>query len=308
MMKKDNCKNPLNSTRASTLAFTLIELLVVIAIIAIIAAMLLPVLNRARLKAFGTQCTSNLRQISLGWIMYNNENNGVFPVNKNLTDPGGGNTNSINWVEGNVKYGNPDGINSSVLVDAQHSLLGPYVLNPAAYKCPADQSKYQAGSSSGLAGLPRVRSYSMNLAVGPDTNQVDVGPSETALALLGPSHIWKTYLQESQVKGGLGPSDLIVILDESPDTLDDAFYSFVMPVPHSTTTEWVNCPSALHGSASGVTFADGHAQIQRWFYTDPKDFKPTTYVSYTGTATVNPVASPEVDIQWLGSHISCPGP
>jgi len=53
-----------------TKGFTLIELLVVIAIIAILAAILFPVFARAREKARATSCLSNLKQLTLGHIMY----------------------------------------------------------------------------------------------------------------------------------------------------------------------------------------------------------------------------------------------
>jgi prepilin-type N-terminal cleavage/methylation domain-containing protein len=61
------------------LAFTLIELLVVIAIIAILAAMLLPVLGRAKETGRRISCLNNLKELSLAAQMFVNDNNGNYP-------------------------------------------------------------------------------------------------------------------------------------------------------------------------------------------------------------------------------------
>ena len=68
------------SVRRGDNGFTLIELLVVIAIIAILAAILFPVFAQVREKARQATCTSNMKQLGLATLQYEQDYDEMNPI------------------------------------------------------------------------------------------------------------------------------------------------------------------------------------------------------------------------------------
>ena len=258
-------------------AFTLLELLVVIAIIAILAALLFPVLSRAKQRAQGVQCLNNGKQMMTAIFLYTSENNEFFPPN-----PDDGNSiPGYNWCSGQAgdqPDDDQDEFNPDVLKDPKLSLLINYLGgNVSVFRCPADMRQgLYSGTDPALKGkiVPAARTFSMNQAVGTIDQQYDVtghGGGHGGipnLSVNGPwlnnqdnhrrNSPWYTYGKSTDIHAP-SPSSLWVLLDEDANGLNDAAFAFGMQ-----EAIWYDAPGTYHNGGCGFAFADGHSETHGW--------------------------------------------
>jgi hypothetical protein len=157
------------------------------------------------------------------------------------------------------------------LINGKFSALAKYNQNVSSYHCPSDNSVV-----SGIG--PRVRTYSMNSAIGTVFNH----PSKATPAG-GPmpvefldgdggyggvstySKYWQTYAKLGNIKN---PSGTWTILDENPFSINDAVFAVAMGIPdaggNAVSTHFVDTPGSYHNGACGVSFSDGHSEIHKW--------------------------------------------
>ena len=298
-------------------AFTLIELLVVIAIIAILAALLLPALNHAKQQGMATYCLGSQKQIITAWHMY------AADSADNLAGNDWGNEKAwaslpagyqgLNWISGwEEAWGTATGdeTNTSLLINQQYAQMGPYIKDPKIYQCVASRILALEGGTL----YPIVRDVSMSVWMGSDTSTV-TEENDNQVPSADAADGYVNFTKQSQILGQNGwrtfsPSTALVFIDEKDDSIDDGEFLIQM-TEWSSGPEIANVPAAYHAGAGLVSFADGHAEIHKW-YSQAVLGPPAQaggYVNYGSSRpdnfkvfTVNDPHTDLSDLGWLQRH------
>ncbi len=212
--------------------FTLIELLVVIAIIAILLAILMPAMSRVKEQARRSTCLSNLRQLTLGWIMYADEHDDML-INGD-TGEYGIHADQTPWVLADWR----SGMTERQKIDAiKNGALWPYVKELKLYKCPTVTKIVRGGTLEDI-----MRTYSVS-----DAMNCKDWPSMNA----------KMIKMRLEIPN---PAYRMVFVDDG-GTITSALGGWTVQV---TRENWWDPPPVRHGDGTTFSFADGHSDYRKW--------------------------------------------
>lgn len=271
-------------------AFTLIELLVVIAIIAILAAVLLPVLAAAKGRALQAQCINNTKEMQTGWELYAGDCQDYMLPNSPYSYPP-----NESWCPNSKEAGGLMGwglnVGNTNIAIFTNTILAPYMSGQlTVYRCPADTYPSKNGY--------RVRDYSMQSQVG---NVYCISTTETGPTPNNAGGV--AYIKVSDLHSSPGPADVIVFLEEHPNSLLNNFPDGYLEVD-STGGTFPDVPGSLHKWGCGMSFADGHVEMHNWISPALKiPVTPNGATISTAPATVAP-GTGNADWYWFTTHCS----
>lgn len=261
--------------KARPRAFTLIELLVVIAIIAILAAILLPVLNKA--KALQAQCLNNYKQLQLCYQMYFEDNNNLLPLNFVANPP-------QNWISGAAQTDyNTKNIRSAVIY--------PYNQQAKIYACPANTWILTVSTFGAVddfnrplklgTQLPETRTCSIEYSMGGNSFNSATGPWTISYNGV----MFNSYGKATQIRN---PSAKYVLDEECQSSLNDGelgMYPLIGGVMQPTGAPlWWNMPSNRHNRGSIFSFLDGHCEYHKWIGPTVNQAQYQNPPPYTGSS------------------------